>query len=170
MKLRTDLSFFSTLVKCGSLSAAAQEFNVTPSAVSKWLAQLEERLGVRLIARNTRRFSLTQEGEIYLAEGQRIAPVGSTYGYDVVVRIGWWRQEARATYSEIHAELASQIRISASHVRYLYQHLYLHCWRATSGSTQTTWPGSPRLRTRSARKLFVTRTSRGRHGVAGLAL
>lgn len=72
MKLRTDLSFFSTLVKCGSLSAAAQEFNVTPSAVSKWLAQLEERLGVRLIARNTRRFSLTQEGEIYLSEGQRI--------------------------------------------------------------------------------------------------
>ena len=72
MKLRTDLSFFSSLVKSGSLSAAAQEFNVTPSAVSKWLAQLEARLGVRLIARNTRRFSLTQEGEIYLAEGQRI--------------------------------------------------------------------------------------------------
>ena len=72
MRLRTDLAFFSGLVKSGSLSAAAREFNVTPSAVSKWLAQLEERLGVRLVARNTRRFSLTQEGEIYLAEGQRI--------------------------------------------------------------------------------------------------
>lgn len=59
------------------------------------------------------------------AEGQRIAPAGSTYGYDVVVRIGWWRQESRATYGEIHTELAPQIRISASHVRYLYQHLYL---------------------------------------------
>ena len=72
MKLRTDLAFFSTLVKSGSLSAAAREFNVTPSAVSKWLAQLESRLGVRLIARNTRRISLTKEGEIYLAEGRRI--------------------------------------------------------------------------------------------------
>ena len=72
MKLRTDLAFFSTLVKSGSLSAAAREFNVTPSAVSKWLAQLESRLGVRLIARNTRRISLTQEGEIYLAEGRHI--------------------------------------------------------------------------------------------------
>ena len=72
MKLRTDLAFFSTLVKSGSLSAAAREFNVTPSAVSKWLAQLEARLGVRLIVRNTRRISLTQEGEIYLAEGRRI--------------------------------------------------------------------------------------------------
>src|SRR3989475_7808497 len=59
------------------------------------------------------------------AEGQRIAPAGSTYGYDVVVRIGWWRQESRATYGEIRTALASQIRISTSHVRYLYQHLYL---------------------------------------------
>ena len=59
------------------------------------------------------------------AEGQRIAPAGSTYGYDVVVRIGWWRQESRATYREIHAELASQVRISESHVGYLYQQVYL---------------------------------------------
>ena len=55
------------------------------------------------------------------AEGQRIAPAGSTYGYDVVVRIGWWRQESRATSREIHAELASQVRISESHVGSLYQ-------------------------------------------------
>jgi hypothetical protein len=43
----------------------------------------------------------------------------------VLVRIGWWRQQYRATYREIHTELASQIRISESHVRYLYQQLYL---------------------------------------------
>src|SRR6266480_4117433 len=59
------------------------------------------------------------------AAGQRIAPAGSTYGYDVVVRIGWWRQEAHATYREIHAELASQVRISVAHVSYLYQQVYL---------------------------------------------
>ena len=59
------------------------------------------------------------------AEGQRIALPGSTYGYDVLVRIGWWRQEYHATYREIHAELASQVRISASHVGYLYQQVYL---------------------------------------------
>src|SRR2546427_11145525 len=59
------------------------------------------------------------------AEGQRLALPGSTYGYAVVVRIGWWRQEYRATYREIHAELASQVRISASHVGYLYQQVYL---------------------------------------------
>lgn len=59
------------------------------------------------------------------AAGQRIAPAGSTYGYDVVVRIGWLRQESRATYREIHTDLASQVRISASHVGYLYQQIYL---------------------------------------------
>src|SRR2546425_2541067 len=59
------------------------------------------------------------------AEGQRIALPGSTYGYDVLVRIGWWRQEYRATYREIHADLATQVRISVSHVGYLYQQVYL---------------------------------------------
>lgn len=72
MNPRTDLTFFSTLIKSGSLTAAAREFDVTPSAVSKWLAQLEARLGVRLVARSTRRISLTNEGEVYLAEGRRI--------------------------------------------------------------------------------------------------
>src|SRR5438876_1125825 len=59
------------------------------------------------------------------AEAQSIALPHSTYGYDVLVRIGWWRQEYRATYREIHTELASQVRISESHVGYLYQQVYL---------------------------------------------
>src|SRR6266571_4292604 len=59
------------------------------------------------------------------AQAQRLALPGSTYGYDVLVRIAWWRQEYRATYREIHTELASQVRISESHVGYLYQQVYL---------------------------------------------
>jgi hypothetical protein len=51
------------------------------------------------------------------AAGQRMAPAGSPYGDDVVVHMGWWRQESR----EMHAALASQVRISASHVGSLYQ-------------------------------------------------
>ena len=62
---------------------------------------------------------------LHSAAGQRIAPAGSTYSYEVLVRIGWWRQENCATYREIHTELASQVRLSESHVRYLYQQLYL---------------------------------------------
>lgn len=72
MKLRSDFAFFSALVKSGSLSAVAVEFSVTPSAVSKWLAQRKRGLGFGWLFRNTRRISLTQEGETYLAEGRRI--------------------------------------------------------------------------------------------------
>jgi len=59
------------------------------------------------------------------AEAQGIALAGSTYGYDVMVRIGWWRQHDHATYREIHTDLSSHIHISETHVRHLYQHVYL---------------------------------------------
>lgn len=59
------------------------------------------------------------------AEGQQIAPPNSTYGYDVLARIGWLRQERRDTYAEIRAALAERVQISESHVRYLYERVYL---------------------------------------------
>lgn len=68
----SDLSFFVLLVRRGSLAAAAQELGVTPSTASKRLAGLEQRLGVRLLHRTTRRINLTPEGETYLVEGTRV--------------------------------------------------------------------------------------------------
>jgi hypothetical protein len=59
------------------------------------------------------------------AQGQGIAPVNSTYGYDVVTRIGWLRQHIFATYEQIHADLSQRVAISESHVRMLYQRTYL---------------------------------------------
>ncbi len=68
----SDIAFFSLLVRKGSLTAAAQELGVTTPAVSRRLALLESRLGIRLLNRTTRRIAVTNEGEIYLAEGRRI--------------------------------------------------------------------------------------------------
>ncbi len=68
----SDLAFFVLLVKRGSLVATAQELGVTPPAVSKRLAAIEQRLGVRLLQRTTRRIGLTPEGEVYLVEGARV--------------------------------------------------------------------------------------------------
>ena len=68
----SDLGFFSLLVKQGSLAATAQQLGVTPPAVSKRLAAIERRLGVRLLQRTTRRISLTPEGETYLVDGARV--------------------------------------------------------------------------------------------------
>ncbi len=72
MERPSELAFFSALVKAGGLSAAARDLDVTPPAVSKRLAQLERRLGVRLLNRTTRRISLTSEGEVYLEHARRI--------------------------------------------------------------------------------------------------
>ncbi|AYD67149.1 LysR family transcriptional regulator [Achromobacter sp. B7] len=72
MDALSDLAFFSLVVKHGNLSATARELGLTPPAVSARLARLEQRLGVRLLNRTTRRVSVTQEGELYLAEGGRI--------------------------------------------------------------------------------------------------
>jgi DNA-binding transcriptional LysR family regulator len=67
-----ELLLVTQLVRAGSLSAAAREMGVTPAAVSKRLAQIETRLGVRLLNRTTRRISLTAEGEVYLENARRI--------------------------------------------------------------------------------------------------
>ena len=68
MDAYSDLSFFTLVIKLGTLAAAAQQMGVTPPSVSKRLASLEARLGVRLLHRTTRRISLTPEGEIYVSE------------------------------------------------------------------------------------------------------
>ncbi|WP_109479758.1 LysR family transcriptional regulator [Paraburkholderia sp. C35] len=68
----SDLNLFALVARHRNLAAAAREIGVTPPAVSKRLAQLERRLGVRLMNRTTRRLSLTAEGELYLANGSRI--------------------------------------------------------------------------------------------------
>ncbi len=68
----SEMAFFSALVRCGGFSLAARELGVTTAAISKRLAHLEERLGVRLLNRTTRRTSLSAEGDIYLAHARRI--------------------------------------------------------------------------------------------------
>lgn len=68
----SELTFFVLVAKHGSLSAAARELDMTPPAATKRLAQLEQRLGVRLVNRTTRRISLTSEGETYLRHAGRI--------------------------------------------------------------------------------------------------
>lgn len=72
MNSDSELAFFCQLVKQGSLASTARELNLTPPAVSRRLAQLEERLGVRLLNRTTRKISLTNEGEVYYENALRI--------------------------------------------------------------------------------------------------
>lgn len=68
----TEMAFFVLLAKLGSLSATARELDITPPAVSKRLQLMEQRLGVRLLNRSTRRISLTGDGESYLQQARQI--------------------------------------------------------------------------------------------------
>jgi len=62
-ELRSHLDAFITAAGEGSFSAAGRRLGLTPAAVSKSVAQLESRLGVRLFQRSTRSLSLTTDGE-----------------------------------------------------------------------------------------------------------
>ena len=60
-----QMAVFARVVGAGSLSGAARELGLSPALVSRKLAALEARLGVRLINRTTRSLHLTDEGASY---------------------------------------------------------------------------------------------------------
>jgi DNA-binding transcriptional LysR family regulator len=62
-----DLRFFVEVVEHGGFSAAGRALGVPKSRLSNRVAKLEERLGVRLLQRTTRRFVVTDVGERFLA-------------------------------------------------------------------------------------------------------
>lgn len=60
------LNAFSTIARAGSLKRAAEQMNLTQPAISKALKELEEIIGVVLLARSRAGVQLTAEGEIFL--------------------------------------------------------------------------------------------------------
>lgn len=60
-----DYEIFARVIKAGSLSAAARELHSSPAMISKRLTRLEERLGVRLLQRTTRRLTPTEVGQSF---------------------------------------------------------------------------------------------------------
>ena len=62
-----EMKVFSGVVEAGSFTKAAHTLGMSKAAVSRYVAELEERLGVRLLHRTTRKLSATTEGEIFHA-------------------------------------------------------------------------------------------------------
>ena len=70
---RTDsLQTFTAVVRTRNFTAAADALGVTPSAVSKQISSLEERLGVRLLNRTTRSVSPTEAGQLFYQHCENI--------------------------------------------------------------------------------------------------
>ncbi len=94
-----EMETFVRVVETGSFSSAARDLHMTPSAVSKMIGRLEDRLGVRLLSRTTRKLSLTEEGRVFY---QRITPILSEVA------------EAEETVSLSTAEARGVLKVNAS--------------------------------------------------------
>jgi DNA-binding transcriptional LysR family regulator len=68
----TGLEVFAKVAAAGSLSSAARAMGLSQTMVTKHIAALEARLGVKLFHRTTRRLSLTESGRSYLEASERI--------------------------------------------------------------------------------------------------
>nr|MBF0685247.1 LysR family transcriptional regulator [Pseudomonas sp.] len=68
-----DLFYFAKVVDEGGFSAAGRVLNVSKSHLSRRISLLEERLGLRLLQRSTRKLAPTQAGEVYLRYCRAIA-------------------------------------------------------------------------------------------------
>ncbi|QJR16855.1 LysR family transcriptional regulator [Usitatibacter palustris] len=67
-----ELTTFVEVAQRGSLSAAAREEGITPAMVGRRIDQLEERLGVKLFKRSTRKVTLTPEGSTFYEDVHRL--------------------------------------------------------------------------------------------------
>lgn len=67
-----EMRVFTAVVDAGSFVAGAEALGMSKTAVSRYVSDLEQRLGVRLLHRTTRRLSLTAEGEVFLARSREI--------------------------------------------------------------------------------------------------
>jgi len=70
MENLTDIAVFVEVVKADSFTTAAKELDLSRSVVSKYITRLEQRLGVRLLNRTTRRLSLTEAGRQFFQQSQ----------------------------------------------------------------------------------------------------
>ena len=95
-----DLRFFVVVAAAPSLAAAARSLDVSRSAVTQRLAQLETRLRCRLIDRSTRRLRLTEEGHLLRTRAQVVLD-----GLDEVAGILYERRDVVSGHLRIAAPL-----------------------------------------------------------------
>jgi DNA-binding transcriptional LysR family regulator len=69
-----SMRVFSKVVEQGSFVRAAEALSISNTVVTRYIVDLENHLGVRLLNRSTRRLSLTESGQVYLARVHHILP------------------------------------------------------------------------------------------------
>jgi DNA-binding transcriptional LysR family regulator len=67
-----EMQTFNAVVDAGSFVKAADALGMSKAAMSRYVGELESRLGVRLLHRTTRRLSLTEEGQVFFARSKEL--------------------------------------------------------------------------------------------------
>ncbi|GHE97663.1 LysR family transcriptional regulator [Thalassotalea profundi] len=67
-----DMAIFARVIEAGSITLAAEQLGLAKSAVSKRLSALEQKLGLKLISRTTRKSSITEAGKQYYQRSKLI--------------------------------------------------------------------------------------------------
>ena len=62
----SDMEVFAAIAKHSGIRKASETLDITRSTLSRRLAQIEERIGIRLIDRNSRQFQVSEAGKLYL--------------------------------------------------------------------------------------------------------
>lgn len=89
---------FAEVVEAGGMTEAARRLGLSKASVSRQIAALERRLGAQLLRRTTRRMSLTEVGELFLARCQRVAEEA---------------EAAERSVSDMQVEPRGEIRLAA---------------------------------------------------------
>ena len=92
-----DMLYFAEVVERGGFAAAGRALNIPKSRLSRRIAELEERLGVRLLQRTTRKLSLTEVGSAYLRHCQAMRDAA---------------QAAQDTVEQVQSEPRGTVRVS----------------------------------------------------------
>jgi DNA-binding transcriptional LysR family regulator len=83
-----EMQAFTAVVDAGSFVAASEALAMSKAAVSRQVAELETRLGVRLLHRTTRKLSLTEEGEVFYARCRELLGSVAEAEAEVTARSG----------------------------------------------------------------------------------
>ena len=149
---------FHAAAKAGSVSRAAEEFGVTPSAVTQQIQALEVQLGVSLLTKMGRRVALTEAGERYFAtitdEIERISEATSTIrGYRSVTMLtvratptlsNKWLLPRLASFLDQNPEL--EIRLDGTSTESLSIWRYAMATAVGLAFLSRAWPRKPLFR------------------------
>ena len=113
-----QVRYFQAVVKCGSFTEAAEECHISQSAISQQIKALEQELGVQLIERQNRKFTLTSAGEYFYKKSLIIVADYDRMVHDTVRISKKDNAELRIGYLKCYAGVAIQLTVARFSEKY----------------------------------------------------